>query len=444
MQKVNTTAARTATKNVTRTVIGAVMGLVAAAGTVEAQTARWVNPDGGDWGTPANWADQIRPWWDRDAEIFVPGDATVTVTSSADVRDLTLGSETGVLTLDIQTSWFEHYGPLFEIPENVVLTGRGGFNMQYTFPFDASEKIVNRGLIDLLGGLDLSMEALTNYGTILGTTGVSGPLINYGSYFASTYGRFNSVRALENYGYLELGGTLLEMRSDQPLRNHGTMNVAAGSNRVDFAMVNFEDAELLMQPNTRLNVPVLRSGGLLDMGTEATLGVGLLGEFSGLTRITVNPWSPAIGGQTLTFLGPIEIDVEGQYIADGEALGIIRSRVLVLDEELVRVSGRMKHGIELTGKGLEADPFGGTSYVLRFERPCPADFTDNQMGDYSDGIVNGADLSYYVERWLDGRLLADVTSTGEDPGDPRYGVRDVVVNGADLTYFVEHWLAGCP
>jgi len=39
---------------------------------------------------------------------------------------------------------------------------------------------------------------------------------------------------------------------------------------------------------------------------------------------------------------------------------------------------------------------------------------------------------------------ADVTTTNANPGDPGYGIPDSVVNGADLSFFVELWLAACP
>lgn len=39
---------------------------------------------------------------------------------------------------------------------------------------------------------------------------------------------------------------------------------------------------------------------------------------------------------------------------------------------------------------------------------------------------------------------ADVTTTSTNPGDPGYGVPDGVVNGADLSRYVELWLGACP
>ncbi|MEM1331550.1 MAG: reprolysin-like metallopeptidase [Planctomycetota bacterium] len=59
-----------------------------------------------------------------------------------------------------------------------------------------------------------------------------------------------------------------------------------------------------------------------------------------------------------------------------------------------------------------------------------------------DGVVNTADLSYFVEQWLAGAIDTDVTTNGANPGEDDYGVPDGVVNTADLSYFVELWL-GC-
>lgn len=62
-----------------------------------------------------------------------------------------------------------------------------------------------------------------------------------------------------------------------------------------------------------------------------------------------------------------------------------------------------------------------------------------------DGVVNGADLSYFVEAWLDCNLaVSDLTTLGANPDDPAYGIADGSVDGPDLFFFVELWLQGCP
>lgn len=80
---------------------------------------------------------------------------------------------------------------------------------------------------------------------------------------------------------------------------------------------------------------------------------------------------------------------------------------------------------------------------------CPADFTttNTNPGDTNygipDGTVDGADLSFFVERWLAEIRQADVTTSNTNPGDTRYGIPDLTVDGADLSFYVELWLFGC-
>jgi len=81
--------------------------------------------------------------------------------------------------------------------------------------------------------------------------------------------------------------------------------------------------------------------------------------------------------------------------------------------------------------------------------PCPADLTgpNSSPSPYTpldpDGAVNGADLSHYVELWLEGSYHADLTTTNTNPGDLRHAAPDDLINGADLAYFVEAWIEGC-
>lgn len=61
-----------------------------------------------------------------------------------------------------------------------------------------------------------------------------------------------------------------------------------------------------------------------------------------------------------------------------------------------------------------------------------------------DGRNDGADLTYFVERWLiPDNAVADFTTTNTNPGDPGYGVPDGTVDGNDLSFYVEVWLSGC-
>lgn len=82
--------------------------------------------------------------------------------------------------------------------------------------------------------------------------------------------------------------------------------------------------------------------------------------------------------------------------------------------------------------------------------PCRADTTttntnpgDTGFGE-ADGVVDGADLSWFVEEWIAGGPGADRTTTNTNPGEIGFGVLDGTVDGADLSWFVELWLSGCP
>lgn len=72
---------------------------------------------------------------------------------------------------------------------------------------------------------------------------------------------------------------------------------------------------------------------------------------------------------------------------------------------------------------------------------CFTDLTGStQSGSPPDGIINGIDLSWFVELWLAGSITTDLTSLGANPGDLDWGRADGRVDGPDLGFFVEAWL----
>lgn len=78
--------------------------------------------------------------------------------------------------------------------------------------------------------------------------------------------------------------------------------------------------------------------------------------------------------------------------------------------------------------------------VLIIWRGCapstsPADLTGPEMDGVPDGVVNIADLNYFLMLWLDADERADFTGPGLD------GVPDGIVNTADLNYYLGLWLA---
>lgn len=68
------------------------------------------------------------------------------------------------------------------------------------------------------------------------------------------------------------------------------------------------------------------------------------------------------------------------------------------------------------------------------------DSIDCRINMNDDDTVDGADLSTFVEAWLFGDSLADLTTKRTNPGDPGYGVADNEIDGTDLSYFVGLWL----
>lgn len=64
---------------------------------------------------------------------------------------------------------------------------------------------------------------------------------------------------------------------------------------------------------------------------------------------------------------------------------------------------------------------------------------DPGYGD-PDGFVDGADLAFFIEQWLSVSPRADVATDGAMPGDPDFDTSDCNVSGADLSRYVEMWL----
>lgn len=81
---------------------------------------------------------------------------------------------------------------------------------------------------------------------------------------------------------------------------------------------------------------------------------------------------------------------------------------------------------------------------------CDADLTTTgaTVGEpgfgVPDGLVDQADLSFYVNLWVGADPEADVTTQSAPLGDPLYGMPDTLVTGADIFFYVNMWLAECP
>lgn len=111
------------------------------------------------------------------------------------------------------------------------------------------------------------------------------------------------------------------------------------------------------------------------------------------------------------------------------------------------VSAQLSYDVDADSTfGSAADEsYNALLYLGYIARRSDVSTTNSNPGDAGygvpDEIVDGADLSYYVEQWLGTTRLADISTTNNNPGDPGFGVADGVVDGADLSFFVEQWLA---
>lgn len=96
--------------------------------------------------------------------------------------------------------------------------------------------------------------------------------------------------------------------------------------------------------------------------------------------------------------------------------------------------------------------FDAGAFEFQLDRGCSvADLTttNTNPGDafagVPDGVIDGADLSFYVEKWLAlDQAIADLATTNTNPGEIGFGEPDGAVDGADLSFLVEQWLGGCP
>ncbi|MEM1329764.1 MAG: glycoside hydrolase family 18 protein [Planctomycetota bacterium] len=89
------------------------------------------------------------------------------------------------------------------------------------------------------------------------------------------------------------------------------------------------------------------------------------------------------------------------------------------------------------------------SFESACRRDCLADITSSGANPGEDGFgvpdgnVDVADLTYFVELWLSSEAEADLTTDGVNPGTRGYGTPDGVVSITDLTFYVEFWITAC-
>lgn len=93
-------------------------------------------------------------------------------------------------------------------------------------------------------------------------------------------------------------------------------------------------------------------------------------------------------------------------------------------------------------EGFVAGESDGRAYALPFillgSAGCPADLDDGSGTGTRDGGVEVADLLYFLDRYAEGSLEADLDDDAAEPGNPDGGVD---IN--DLLYFLARFEGGC-
>jgi len=276
----------------------------------------------------------------------------------------------------------------------------------------------------------------------------------------------------------------IERLGDFPAPTGGPIldSVANGVNDAGDVVVGYGYDQLLGQQACQWVVgpTLIGLGGIpsnaLDISADGSVIVGV-GNFGGTPEaFRITPFGshslgrlPSAGSGNTEFAVPKGLCASGNVVV-GEQLkpGLSEAFIWTISDGIRSLEDVLNndHGIDTTGwtlmsadgvsgggrliTGWGINPQGFTEAFAAFLPLCRADTTTTNAnpGDINHGVpdctINGADLSYFVEQWLDEALpISDVTTTGANPGDPGYGVPDGTVNGADISWFVEAWLDGC-
>lgn len=228
---------------------------------------------------------------------------------------------------------------------------------------------------------------------------------------------------------LSLGGSLINgpahtLRLHGPCIgrwvNEGTMS-AASLDRTDRLHVDSDattDGELVLMAGSVFELK-------LDRYSSDRIEVASLLELDGILRLRPLPGDPILAGTVHTIF-QADTPIRGRF--DGVDSSAIAPLVGVVAYSENSVTLRI---VDPTGCSFDLTSTGALAAGdLGFGAP--------------DGTLDGTDLSFFVERFLEASPLADFTTTNTNPGQGQYGVSDGVVDGADLGYYVEGWLTGCP
>lgn len=159
---------------------------------------------------------------------------------------------------------------------------------------------------------------------------------------------------------------------------------------------------------------------LLDWGGMRKLGDG------GVSGPRVELGTFMLGSSFYSFFAPLELRFEG-WLAISDGTNLTRY---------------------VTGNNPMTESLESATLLVEIGE-CYTDLstTNTNPGhpdyDSPDQIVDGQDLSYFIEKYQLGDLIADVSTTNRNPFEFGFGIPDGVVDGADLSYFVEAWMQGC-
>ena len=113
----------------------------------------------------------------------------------------------------------------------------------------------------------------------------------------------------------------------------------------------------------------------------------------------------------------------------------------VASEQLGHAPGILSTAVALAPDGRTivglAGGSGYDSYILRLRAPCAGDVDDGTGSGGRDGLVDGVDLTAFIDWMLDGDMRADLDD-GSGTGRP-----DAAITLDDLLYFIQGYVEGC-
>ncbi|MEM1331340.1 MAG: integrin alpha [Planctomycetota bacterium] len=452
----------------------------------------WISTGGGAFEDGSNWAVGAVP---RRGPISVKpllgGVVAATSPASRAFSQLEIGSELGVTTFFIGQNVLFTIEREMSLPLNAVIAGQGvlavegGLTNSGLIAFDG----LLVGDVENFSRLDLDGRRSPGAGVALEVAGVltNAPGANVrvadGSVRLSTDGFVNAGEIDVLLADAEVAGDLDNLMLDASAP--GRLTIGLGS-RLLISGDLANDGSVILGSDSELSVlgsisgaGVLGPSGTGSAGTVFAAGLLLPGPITRNPGARSGEGAASIGA--LRFEGDLTLEPSSTTVFEvaGETPGVSFDQLIVARTLEARGAVRVElaqgfvpepgSSFQLIETGVTTGAFGeirldplleemgaDSSELLTTGRlvipvpPCLADVTteDTNPGEpgfgQPDGLVGVTDLTYFVERWIDGDDGADVTTEGANVGDPGYGEPDGQVSVTDLTFFVEIWIAGCP